>query len=302
MAEPMAEGLADPDLPALFAAADRNSLVGQRRTLRTVRTRLALLVVAAVAGTFGWHAGPMDVAGFVGAVALGGALVTEVYLLTARPERLWYDGRAVAESAKSLAWRFAVGGNPLPVDPLHSSESMQAARDTLLRRFRSLIREMGDVHLVPRSEGIVQITAAMQGARELPLAERQRLYLRGRVLDQQRWYASKAAWNERRAVSWQVTLAVAEAVGLAGAVLKAASVLSIDTLGIVSALTAAGAAWLQTKQHHNLARAYAVASQELADIAAMAERAFTEREWADFAADAEDAISREHRLWRATHA
>ncbi|MEU8125480.1 DUF4231 domain-containing protein [Spirillospora sp. NPDC049024] len=302
MAEPMAEGLADPDLPALFTSADRNSLIGQRRALSTVRTRLALLVVAAVAGTFGWHAGPMDVAGFVGAVALGGTLVTEVYLLTARPERMWYDGRAVAESVKSLAWRFAVGGNPVAHrrPPLIGVDT--GARDMLLRRFGSLIREMGDLHLIPRTEGIVQITAAMQRARELPLAERQRLYLRGRVLDQQRWYAAKAAWNERQAVNWQVALATAEAAGLAGAVLKAASVLSVDTLGIFSALTAAGPAWLQTKQHHNLARAYAVASQELADIAAMAERAFTEREWAEFAADAEDAISREHRLWRATHA
>jgi hypothetical protein len=46
----------------------------------------------------------------VGAVAFAAIACLELYLLVRRPEAEWYDGRAVAESAKTPAWRYAIGG------------------------------------------------------------------------------------------------------------------------------------------------------------------------------------------------
>jgi hypothetical protein len=85
------------------------------------------------------------------------------------------------------------------------------------------------------------------------------------------------------------------------AVLRAASVVQVDVLGLAGALTAAGVAWVQTKQHQTLASAYAVASQELSDIDSRVNQPSAEREWAHFVDEAEQAISREHTLWRASH-
>ena len=76
--------------------------------------------------------------------------------------------------------------------------------------------------------------------------------------------------------------------------------LRIDLLGLAGAVIAAGAAWVQAKQHQTLANAYAVASQELAAISAQVDWASGEQEWAHFVDQAEEAISREHTLWRAS--
>jgi len=70
---------------------------------------------------------------------------------------------------------------------------------------------------------------------------------------------------------------------------------------LASALVGAGAAWVQTKQHQNLASAYEVASQELAVIGAHGDWASEEPAWAHFVDQAEEAISREHTTWRASH-
>lgn len=59
------------------------------------RLRLWTAIAAAVLGVFPLKVGP-----------------TEVGLRTDEPEERWYDGRALAESAKSLAWRFSVGAMP----------------------------------------------------------------------------------------------------------------------------------------------------------------------------------------------
>lgn len=96
-------------------------------------------------------------------------------------------------------------------------------------------------------------------------------------------------------------LAVVEAIGLVCAVLKVVQLVDIDLAGVAGALAAAGVAWLQTRQHHQLASAYAVAAQELADIASRAHWPETEAEWAHFVDEAEEAISREHTLWWASH-
>ena len=54
------------------------------------------------------------------------------------------------------------------------------------------------------------------------------------------------------------------------------------------------------KQHRNLATAYSIASQELAEVATEFVTVKGEEHWAAFVSQAEGAISREHTLWRAS--
>jgi hypothetical protein len=110
--ESAASVIAEGEFPALYRAADWNSLAGQRRYLTATGLRLAMLVAAAIFGLFSWRTGGGDVAGIAAAGAFGVALLSELYLLQERPDRVWYDGRAAAESAKTLTWRYMVGGNP----------------------------------------------------------------------------------------------------------------------------------------------------------------------------------------------
>jgi hypothetical protein len=255
-----------------------------------------MLVLAAGFGLFTWRTAGGDVAGIGAAVAFVVALLAELYLLQARPDRLWYDGRAVAESAKTLTWRYMVGGSPFGRDELSDRE----AERLLLERFRQIAGDLRGAHLVPVADVDDQLGPGLRRLRGLPLEERRQLYRRERIGGQQAWYARAAQRNERRATQWSLILTTLEALGLAGGVLKATGALGIDLLGLAGALVAAGAAWVNAKQHQTLANAYAIASQELATISGQVDWAGTEPEWAHFVDQSEEAISREHTLWRAS--
>ena len=286
----------ESEFPALYRTADQNSLNGQRRYLTATRLRLAMLVVAAVFGLFSWRTGSGDIAGILAAAAFGVALLGELYLLRMRPDRLWYDGRAAAESAKTLIWRYMVGGSPLGKSEIPDRD----AEWLLLDRFSQIARELKSVSLVSLSGEVNPISTSLRNVRALPLDERRQQYRIGRIHSQRDWYGRKARWNERRTNQWTLILSSLEALGLLAAILKATGVLKIDLLGLAGTLVAAGAAWIQTKQHQTLASAYAIASQELTAIGAQIDRATTEEAWAHFVDQAEEAISREHTLWRAS--
>ncbi|MFC4563397.1 DUF4231 domain-containing protein [Nocardiopsis mangrovi] len=285
------------DLPALLRAADTNSLAGQRRLLLITRVQLTSLIAAAGLGMLSLSGWAGDAAAVLAAVAFGTALVTEVFRLKDRPDRLWYAGRAVAESAKTLTWRYMVGGAPLGI----RGAGGDGADTRLLDRFREISSDLDAGWLVPARGSADEITTAMRRARALPLADRRLLYLRERLDDQRAWYAGKSRWNARRSTLWSVGLAAVELAGLALGIARAAGLFEVDLLGFAAALAAAGAAWVQTRQHQNLATAYGVASHEISLIRARADHSVTEEEWALFVSDAEEAISREHTLWRASH-
>jgi hypothetical protein len=50
-----------------------------------------------------------------GAALLAISLALSVYMKAAKLESTWYGGRAVAESVKSLSWRYMMGAEPFPI-------------------------------------------------------------------------------------------------------------------------------------------------------------------------------------------
>ena len=287
--------LPDSALPGLYQGADELSLRQQHRFLFASRLRLALVVLAAVGGAFSIAvpSARLDLAALVTVVALVGAVVTEMWLLVEKPEKGWYDGRALAESAKTLAWRFAVGADPFP---LHAAGSDAEAR--LIDQLRELLRDAPDTAIVSTEAPAVSV--AMRTLRAADLDLRRAAYFRQRIDDQTAWYRRKARWNTDRARQWRIGLLVLETLGVIAALVRAVGIVEIDLAGIVAALIGAGVAWLATKQHENLGRAYAYAGNELGLARARLEGVSDEQRWAQEVADAEEAISREHTMWRAS--
>jgi hypothetical protein len=291
------ETISESEFPALFRAADHSAIVGQRKLLATTALRLTSLVTAAIFGAVSLNLGGQNVASIITAGALASALVIEVYMLTARPDRQWYEARAAAESAKTLTWRYMVGGEPFG----HDVHDERSADVMLLHRFGLITRALHSFVPVPLADGDVQVTEAMRKVRKLPFDERKRHYLEGRIDDQRMWYRGRARTNDRRASRWSVGLASLEALGLVAAVLGSSQLVKVDLPGIIGAMAAAGIAWIQTRQHRQIANAYSVAALELGDLVSRAEWPATEPEWAHFVDEAEEAIAREHVLWAASH-
>ena len=286
-------GLAHVDLPGLFHAADRASLIGQNATLRWNRVRLVGAVAAATGGAFSWAVAQIDGWAAVSLAGFIAALIAELMLLVQQPERDWYAGRAVAESTKTLTWKYSVAGAPF-IETLPGSKARKLFVDRL-----EVVSAKGRDRIVVPSSLPAAVTGAMTALRGEPLSVRKAVYLRDRISDQQEWYARKAAWNKNRATVWRLVLIVGEVVAVAVAAGRMFGAWHTDWSGILAAVVASGAAWLGLKQHSELASAYSIAANELA-MATERLREASEDDWPHAVADAEEAISREHTMWLAS--
>jgi hypothetical protein len=283
-------------LPGLFQAADQASTDAQRRFLFASRLRLGFLVLAAATGVSPIMIGStVDLAAAGTVLALIGAICVEVWLLTEHPERTWYDGRALAESAKTLAWRFAVAGAPFQ-EPMDST----TAQRNLVEQLRNLLDGAPSSSIGPSS--LPQVTDEMRQLRAADFEHRRSVYLAERIGGQTQWYESKAHFNRSRSRRWRVALLIIEALGVFAALLRAMGVVSLDLAGIVAAVAAAGVAWLSLKQHESIARAYAYAALDLSLADHRLRSLSDETEWGIEVDNAEEAISREHTMWRASRA
>lgn len=70
-------------------------------------------------------------------------------------------------------------------------------------------------------------------------------------------------------------------------------------LPLLAAVVAAVFAWLQLKRHQELAKAYGVAALELGTMLGRISECDSADRLAAFVEEAEEAMSREHTLWRA---
>ncbi len=280
----------DADLPGFFHDAEEVARRGQRHTLSLGRLRLFSAAVAAIGGALSWKAGKIDLFAIVSMLGFLAALYAEVRLWNLKPEEDWKSGRAVAEAVKSLAWRFAVAGNPFPHD-------LPAARRELTAQTAEVVRKYGQTLALDSANP--SATPALAELRARPFEERRRQYIESRVRDQKIWYARKARSNKDRASLWRGLLIVGELLAILLAGGRAVGFWDVDISGVMAAAVAGGAAWLGVKQHETLRLSYGAAATNLALLEeSLAET--SEEEWAAAVADTEEAIGQEHSGWLAS--
>jgi hypothetical protein len=293
---PSARNVTDDDMPQLFKAADKASIDAQKSFVRGTRVRLGLLVVAAALGVTAWRVGDpkIDVLAIISTALFVLAILVEGLLWKNRPDKTWYDARAVAESTKTLAWKFAVRSEPFS-DPTVDEADMV---HRLLGRFDNIRQQFAGLELA--AVNAQSISPWMREQRQADWPERKAVYLRERLQDQKNWYDGKAKYNRRRSTQWRFALVGLEFFGFVASLVAAFSESAPMLAPALAALVVAVVAWLETKQHDFNARAYAAAVYDLAQAEAKLEVARDEAEWAAEVESAEEAISREHTLWLAS--
>lgn len=294
----MAKAIANSDLPALYQAADEASVDAQRKYLSLVKADLIVLLAGAFFASFDVD----DVSAhkilliLSAALLATGAIITIVISQKTYKKR-WYGGRAVAESVKTLAWRFM-----MRAEPFDDADARETVDEKFTRSLREVLFEGANLTLtLPNTiSSARQITDRMREVRLSELDARKAIYVRDRIDDQQGWYYSKSSANASREELWFWLVAGAQLLALLAAIAMVAfpDVWGNPT-GVFATIAAAGLAWLQVKQHEELSQSYAVAAQELGLIAEQARYATDEAKFSVFVADAETAISREHTLWLA---
>lgn len=291
----VAEPPVEFETPPLFVATDSYAARWQKRFFICQKIQLSSLVVAATGGATGWHYKNYKISAILTAASLLAALLVRFYLAKVRPERKWYNGRAAAESIKTLAWKYVECAKPFP-KTLNETE----ANRLFITRIKNVLSEVPTLD-EPVAHSVDQITDSMRQLRAKPLAERRKHYIALRIKDQIAWYSKKATFNSVRAHRWNLAIGGLEVAALTFALLRIAGGTDFDWVGILVSSSAAGVAWLQSKQHETLAQSYSVTTHELAAVNSMLSGRTTEAQWAIQVEQAEEALSREHTLWKASH-
>jgi hypothetical protein len=296
--------IGDEHLPALFRDADTASLRAQHTYLRFVFANLAMLILVPLLGSLGLR-------GLVAALLLAGSALT-LWLAQRGYQKVWFGGRAMAESVKSMAWQYMTAAPPYDAADLRSTDARFAAdlRETL-REGKALAGTLGAA-----GEGGDEITPAMRAVRSADPERRKALYVAQRLEQQRRWYSAKAGTHRRHSQRLLGAIALLQLAGalctflqerfaawaggalpdLAASVGGPAGIERIAIGAVCAALASAFLSWLQLRQHQELASAYGLATHELGLAVAQAV-SWPPAELGALVDEAERTISREHTMW-----
>jgi uncharacterized membrane protein YhaH (DUF805 family) len=283
----MADTMLSSELPVLYRSADSLSRSAQRRFFRFLGGNLVLLVTSALTTE-------LVADDSIAAILLLIQLLASVGCATAlafwKHQETWYKARALAESVKTMTWRFALKAEPYDED--------SRATTLFLENLKRLLEDNASLPFdALRGD---QITSRMLDCRKMNWVDRKSLYQSGRVDDQREWYFNKSKANRRNAQYWYGGVIVLHIVAVVTLVL-AISNPSFKLWAVNIMLAAAGSAmaWLQTKRYNDLAASYALTLHDIDLLKSALGRVTSEEELSTFIGDAENAFSREHTQWRA---
>ncbi len=281
------------DMPGLYQSADQASISAQNIYFQSLRWYLILLICA----VFISYARPSDTVGALFSAAL--FLITLgilIFIRVKRPDDTWYNGRAVAESVKTRAWRWI-----MRAEPYEDCENVEIVSKQFISDLRAILEQNKSLSHSLQSTNAVKdpISNKMKEVRGLSVTERLALYVNQRVQNQVEWYWQKSRFNKRRAQQWFWVSVVLHSTAIAMLLYH----IKFPTLSLPVDVvaTAAGAAltWLQAKKHNELNSAYALAAHEIVLIKGESDSVHTQEELSEYVVNSESAFSREHTQWAA---
>jgi energy-coupling factor transporter transmembrane protein EcfT len=286
------------EFPGIQQAADKASDKAQKFYINLVRLNLVVGVLAALITIFNFESEQPKL--YVYCISLGLLLISlglTVSIKYFKFEDLWYQGRALAESVKTLTWRYITCSENYEANLLQNeaekffTDSLQV----LQTKFPELIKFM-DTNLLQRSA----ITNEMNNVRNITWQLRLEKYVECRIEDQINWYSSKAKYNKTKKALWLWIVISAQALSIISCtslIIWTSS--SWNLVGLFTTVAASGIAWLEVRQYQSLIQAYATATMELVLIKSLSNSILTEVDFTKYVLDSENAISREHTMWLA---
>jgi len=284
--------LTDGEMPSLYISADGDATSAQRQFVRLQVAEILLPLAGVALGVVLPHyESSWQWLGLAASALVAAAAILRVYERTTQIEAVWYRSRSCAETIKSLAWRYAVGVSPFP---------LELKPDVVSASFIEHLRHAAESYpnLSPPVEG-EEISAGMRDLRGQPLATRIDAYTRGRLLDQERWYARKALKAATGAQRWDS--AFYALVGLA--VVAGVVLVTHENASIIVAIGGAGAGavltWSSVRRMSSNAHMYRQVATDLSFFRSLVPGADKPDEWDHFVTSVEQRIAVENQRWQA---
>lgn len=281
--------MTEDEFPSLYVDANRVSIETQDRF--TTSTKV-VIIASLTTGLIG-NLYTSKIAVIVQIVCALAVLTSACYLLFGKPQKIWYSTRALAESIKTISWRYVARADPFNGDDIQAALKFRQSVSELLRanseasalRFESAHTEL--------------ITNKMNEIRYSSLEERKRDYLEFRINDQLNWYREKSKWNNRRSKFWYSSLLISSLAALIVSLFRMDYDVPLQVDWIFS-VPIAILSWVQIKKYQELASSYSLTAHEIIlaknEIEALDE---DEKRFSDFVSNTESAFSREHTQWYA---
>ena len=283
--------VSDKVLPGLYQSADQASLKAQGTYYNALRAYLILLIVAAIV-SFYW---PKDsYAAIVSASLFLITLAILIFLRVKRPDDVWYNGRAVAESVKTRSWRWM-----MRAEPYQDCENVEIVSKQFINDLKAILNQNRSLSDVLESNAGVEapISEVMKDIRSKPIEERLEIYKIQRIDNQSNWYALKSAFNKRKAKQWFWVSVFLHSTAIIMLLYRIQNPIVGLPIEVIATAASAALTWLQAKKHNELNSSYALAAHEIVLIKGEALSVESERKLSEFVLDSENAFSREHTQW-----
>lgn len=283
----------DKDLPGLFQSADTSSIKEQKKFFNGIFWYLTLLIVAALFAFFADDY-PNPIFKIISTVLFLLTLFIMIWLRVNRPDDIWYNGRAVAESVKTRSWRWM-----MRAEPYIDCDNIEIVRKhfvndlkTILKQNESLIGKLGISASIeePISEKMIEI-------RKLNLSDRFNFYRQERITNQAIWYTNKSKFNKKRAKMWFWTTVSLHALAILMLLYNIYDPNAKLPIEVIAVATSSVLTWLQSKKHNELSSSYSLTAHEIILIKSETNRIETEEDLSEYIMNCENAFSREHTQW-----
>lgn len=291
----------DEDFPNYFQASDKASNNSQKYYLYVVRVDLISMIIAAAFAIFNYQLEERKLfLHILTGLSLSIGVIATIILLCKKFEDYWYQGRALAESCKTITWRFVSRAEYFEREEIDLDEIQ--VRNKFIERIKSLANEFPELKKIMSSKILSKsiITDKMLEIREWNLEERKDFYTQERIIDQKEWYSDRAYENKKAYNFWFGFIIISQVIAIFSTVyLIKYPESNWNLISLFTTLSASAISWLQIRQHQALKQAYTTAAEELNYIQELAKDIITEEDFAEFVLDSENAISREHTVWLA---
>jgi len=285
------------DFPAVYRAADHEAARTQRLYFRILCGQYFCLFLASALTLF---AGYLDqtllLTGYFFLLVTGA--VAALTLGAAKPNENWYRFRALAESCKTLSWRYMMGSDPFfPKDDTAHTSALFANRVHELVAFQPL----DSSRLIPSDHVDEQVTPWMQRLQTDGFEERKAFYLEHRIDNQLRWYTAKAKANQKASQRSIAVIVLVYLAAMAATALQFYQPLIEGQLLWVAepllVLVASLLGYAQAKRYSELSASYALTALEIQKLRTGFLPIKHDAALREYVNTAEDAFSREHTQW-----
>ena len=277
--------------PGLYQSADKASIEAKNKYFIWLFFYLGLLVLAALVS---FSLPKLAVGAFASLVLFLATLGILIFLRVSRPDDIWYNGRTVAESVKTISWRWMMRADPY----------LDCADVTIVQK--QLIDDLKDI--LDQNKGLSHslnslnasnkpISETMSQIRNCPIFQRLDIYYTQRIEDQAGWYTKKSAYNRTRALFWFWMSVLLHSTAIIFLLFQICIPLLDFPIEVIATAAGAVLSWLQAKKHNELNSSYSLAMHEICIVKGKAEFVKTEEQCSDFVINSENAFAREHTQW-----